>query len=111
MTYPVNQDIQFSNNWGPSSYFSSQNVDTPVIFYLCRKRFLFKLPAHSENGMCSHPGILCGTKFLRILIFAVSSMICKKIYAKKFPAKIYSTVDILMVDIDYGIESDSEDEE
>ena len=36
----------------------------------------------------------------------------KKITAKHFPAKIYSTVDILMVDIGYGrIESDSEDEE
>ena len=33
-----------------------------------------------------------------------------KITAKNFPAKIYPTVDILMVDIGYGVESDSEDE-
>ena len=65
--------------------------------------------------------ILCGTKFLRVLIFAVfavSSAICKqkfppekKITANNFPSKIYFTVAILMVDIEYGIESDSEDEE
>ena len=35
----------------------------------------------------------------------------KKITAKNFPAKIYSTVDILIVDIEHGIESDSDDEE
>ena len=32
----------------------------------------------------------------------------KKKTAKNFPAKIYFNVDILMVDIDYGIERDSE---
>ena len=35
----------------------------------------------------------------------------KKITAQNFPKKIYSTVDILMADIEYGIETDSEDEE
>ena len=34
-----------------------------------------------------------------------------KITAKKFPAKIYFTVDILIVNINCGTESDSEDEE
>ena len=57
---------------------------------------------------------------MRVLIFAVfavSSAIRKKkfppkkITVKTFPEKIYSTMDILMVDIEYGIESDSEDEE
>ena len=35
----------------------------------------------------------------------------KKLPPKTFPAKIYSTVDILMVSINCGTESDSEDEE
>ena len=54
---------------------------------------------------------------MRVLVFAVSSAVRKKssrqkILTKKiFPAKIYSTVDILMLNINYGIESDSDDEE
>ena len=35
----------------------------------------------------------------------------KKIPTKNFPAKIYSNADILMVNTEYGIESDPEDEE
>ena len=54
---------------------------------------------------------------MRVLVFAVSSAVRKKssrqkILTKKvFPAKIYSTVDILMLNINYGIESDTDDEE
>ena len=46
-------------------------------------------------------GIPCGTKFLRVLIFEVFPAICKNKFpqikdtADIFPAKIYSTVNIL----------------
>ena len=60
---------------------------------------------HSEGQQLAIK-ILCGTKFLRVLILAVFSAIRKKSSRqkkkktrKKFPAKIYSTVDILMVDM------------
>ena len=60
--------------------------------------------------------ILCGSiHFSRVPIFAVFDPPKKKfppktITAKNFPAQIYSAVNILKVDIEYGIESDSEDE-
>ena len=75
------------------------------------------IPAHKA---CSHTRkkLPCSTKFLRVLTLAASTVSSairkkssrpKKLPQKNFPAKIYYTVDILIVDIVYRIESDSED--
>ena len=48
---------------------------------------------------------------MRFLPRSAKTFHVQKITVKKFPANIFSTADILMVDIVYGIERDSEDEE
>ena len=53
------------------------------------------------NVMILLPHLPCGTKFLRVLIFAIFAAICKnkfpkiKIAVNIFPAKIYLGVNIL----------------